>query len=183
MVKDAPFLNFVLAVVLVLALGWLLVIGKFILLPLASATILALMIHAATEALSRLPLLCRLPAFALRLGLLTAFALVVLLLYAVVASTVDDIVLRTPAYEENLRDIVSRIAAYFHIESGEAWQAIREATIDEIDLRQLALSVLGALTSTGVAVLITMVFTIFLLSERKSLAEKLEVAMRDRSNA
>ncbi|GGL92331.1 AI-2E family transporter [Pseudooceanicola nanhaiensis] len=183
MVKDAPFLNFVLAVVLVLALGWLLVIGKFILLPLASATILALMIHAATEALSRLPLIGRLPAFALRLGLLAAFALVVLLLYAVVASTVDDIVLRTPAYEENLRDIVSRIAAYFHIESGEAWQAIREATIDEIDLRQLALSVLGALTSTGVAVLITMVFTIFLLSERQSLAEKLAVAMRDRNNA
>jgi len=43
--------------------------------------------------------------------------------------------------------------------------------------------VLGALTSTGVAVLITMVFTIFLLSERQSLAEKLAVAMRDRNNA
>lgn len=180
--KDAPFLNFVLAVVLILAVGWLLVIGKFILLPLASAMILALMIHAATDALSRIPLVGRLPAFALRLALLTGFAAVVLLLYSVVASTVDDIVQRTPAYDQNLRDIVARGAAAFHIESGEAWQAIREATIDQVDLRQLALTVLGALTSVGVTVLITMVFTIFLLSERKSLGEKLSVALSDRSN-
>lgn len=58
--QGAPFLNLVLSLALVLMIGWLLVVGQSILLPIVLAIIAVYILTTAAQALGRVPIFRRL---------------------------------------------------------------------------------------------------------------------------
>ncbi|WP_375691116.1 AI-2E family transporter [Pseudooceanicola sp. LIPI14-2-Ac024] len=181
--KDAPFLNLVLAVVLMIAIGWLMFVGRGIVLPVFAGAIVAYVLLAATDDLARLPGFRRLPKLLIRLVLLLAFSAVLIAIAIVVAATVQDIVDATPTYQTNLNGWVDQIADAFEVDSYAVWDEIRAVTIDQINMQRLALSVLGGFTSLGVTVFLIVIYAAFLLAERQTFVEKLRVALHDRESA
>ncbi len=109
--KGAPFLNLVLALWLVLMIGWILVIGQPILLPIVLAIIAVYVLTTAAVAMERVPLIGRLP-LVMRHGLvLLGFTLAVLALALVVSVTLNQLVTVMPRYQENLETLASKVAA------------------------------------------------------------------------
>lgn len=106
--RNAPFLNLVVAVVVAIALGWLLVGKQAILLPIVMAVISVQFMVAAVEALGRLPILRHLRGFALRMLVLVALVLTLPGMAAVVAATVREIIALAPARAANLIALLKR---------------------------------------------------------------------------
>ena len=88
--RDAPLLNLVLGVVLAIALGWLLMIGQAILLPILAAVITVYIIVTASGALATLPGMRRLPITVPRFLVLLLFTLVVVVTITGIFSYYQD---------------------------------------------------------------------------------------------
>ncbi|WP_172298223.1 AI-2E family transporter [Pseudoruegeria sp. HB172150] len=177
--KNAPFLNLVLAVLLVIAVGWLLYVGQNILLPILTAVIAVYIIVTAADALGRLPVLRVLPIFVLRLLILAGFIIAILAFAVVIAATVRDIVEVAPAYQANLQNLVQQVSGRFDVDSQQLWDEFRDVTIGQISLQTVLLSVLGGFTSVGASVFLVIIYAAFLIGERGGFSQKIMAAMGD----
>lgn len=177
--KDAPFLNLVLSVILLVALGWLLSIGQSILLPIFIAVIAVYVMVSASAALGQLPFLRRLPAVFLRILVLGAFTVALLFLVAIVASTLREIAAVAPTYEANLRTIVEGVAGRLGLEEQHLWAEIRSATLDRIDAQRVVLAALSGFTSAGTTIFLVVVYAGFLMAERETFPLKVSAALID----
>ncbi len=166
--KNAPFLNLVLAVVIVIAVGWLLLIGRAILLPIVMAVISVYIMVSAVEALARQPVLRHLPVFLLRALVLAGFVISFIGLAIVLADTVREIIAVAPVYEANLIALLEGIAARFGLEVQTLWANLLETTVERIDLQAVALTALGGFASVGFTVFLVVIYAGFLLAERGS---------------
>ena len=181
--KDAPFLNLVLALVMVTCLGWLLYIGRGLLLPIFTAVIAVYVMHSLTEALQRVPLLKHLPEGLLRLLVLVLFTLVMVLFAIVVAATIRDISEVAPAYQANLEALLAQVASRYDMEVQEIWAEVRAVTIDRLDVRNLILRALGGFTSVGATVFFVVIYAAFLMAERQGFARKIATALPNEDTA
>jgi len=181
--KNAPFLNLVLAVILVIAVGWLLVVGRQIILPIVTAVISVYIMLSASQALGRLPLLRQAPPVLLRALVLVAFTVAMLGLAVVVAGTVRDIGETLPRYQANIDAMVAALAQRFDVEAQRVWAEIRAVTLDRFDLQQLLLAALGGFTSVGITVFLVVIYAGFLIGERGTFPAKISAALTDPESA
>ncbi|MCC5972870.1 MAG: AI-2E family transporter [Rubellimicrobium sp.] len=181
--KNAPFLNLVLAIVLVVLVGTLLLIGRSILIPIFTAVISVYVMTSASEALGRVPFLARLPDVLLRGLVLAVFILALIVLAVVVAATAREIAVVLPSYQANLERLVERVADRYNLETQVLWDEIRAVTLARIDLEYVVLSVLGGFTSIGFTVFLVMIYASFLMSERGAFPAKIATALPDRKSA
>jgi predicted PurR-regulated permease PerM len=182
-VRDAPFLNLVLATAMVLMVGWLLVIGRPILLPVVTAVISVYVLTTAAEALGRVPVIGRLPPFSRHLLVLLGFTLTLVGLALVVSVTLGELVRVMPAYQENLEALIGRVADTLNVDTHPTWDQIKRLSIDQMNLQALLLRVLGGITSLGFAVFLVIVYAGFLMGERGMFAAKLNAALPRRDQA
>lgn len=177
MIADhARFASIVLGIILACLVGWLLVIGKGLLLPIFAAVIAVYVLTTAAEAMGRVPVLGRLPIVLRRLLVLILFALAIAMLGLVIAVTVDQMLAAAPTYRSNLEAMSARLATFVGIDKEPTWEDIRAATIDKLDLRSLTSSFLGSLTNLGGSVFLVIVYAAFLMAERGTFAAKLMAA-------
>jgi predicted PurR-regulated permease PerM len=181
--KNAPFLNLVLAVILVIAVGWLLVAGRQIILPIVTAVISVYVMMSASDALARMPVLNRAPPLLPRALVLVAFSVAVLAFAVVVAGTVRDIGAALPAYQENIEAMVQALAERFELETQTLWAEIRAVTLDRIDMQQMVLAALGGFTSVGITVFLVVIYAGFLIAERGTFPAKISAALTDADSA
>lgn len=169
-------LNLVLGLALTLMVGWLLVIGKGIFLPVFTAVISVYILNSCTNAMGRQPLLGRFPAWVLRLVVLVAFTAVLLGIGLVFSVTVDQLLSVAPTYQANLEGLLVRATEVFALRSDPTWEEIQAATIERIDAQRLLGVLLASLTSLGGSIFLVVVYAGFLLSERGTFQRKLERA-------
>lgn len=180
---NAPLLNLALSIMIVIALGWLLFVGRSILLPIVMAVISVYIMVSAVEALARLPVLKHLPQLVLRVLVLTGFIVIVIGLAFVVAATVREIIFVAPNYQANLLNLVEGIANRLGLEAQAVWSSLLEMTVAKIDLQAVVLSTLGGFASAGVSVFLVVIYASFLLAERGQLPLKLSAALTTDENA
>jgi predicted PurR-regulated permease PerM len=181
--KNAPFLNLVLAVILVIAVGWLLVAGRQIILPIVTAVISVYVMMSASDMLARMPVLNRAPPILLRTLVLLAFSVAVLAFAVVVAGTVRDIGAVLPVYQQNIDAMMQALAQQFDLETQALWAEIRAVTLDRIDLQQLVLATLGGFASVGITVFLVVIYAGFLVAERGAFPAKISAALTDAESA
>ncbi len=171
----APFLNLVLAFALVLMVGWLLIVGQAILLPIVLAIIAVYILTTAAQALGRLPLVRRLPSVVLHGLVLLIFTLAVVALALIVAVTMNDLVAAMPRYQQNLEGLAVKVAALGGIEN-PTWDDIVEVTVGKLNLQAILLRVLGGVSSLGLTLFLVVVYSGFLIVEGRRFEARLAVA-------
>lgn len=181
--RDAPLLNLVLATALVLMVGWLLVIGRPILLPVMTAVISVYILTTAAEAIGRMPILGRLSLFIRHLIVLLGFAAALVGLALVISVTLTQLTRVMPTYQDNLEALIVKIADVLDVESHPTWEDIKTLSLDQLDLQGLLVRVLGGVTSLGLSVFFVIVYAGFLLGERHLFAAKLNAAFPRRGQA
>lgn len=162
--------------VLVVALGWLLWIGKPVLLPILAAVISVYVLSNAAASLGRLPVLSRLPEWARRTLILIAFAVAVLLLFVLVFNNLARVAAELPRYQSNLDELVTRAADLLGIEGEQIWENLRRATFDRINTGSLIAPALLSLRGFGTTLFLLVLYAAFFMAERSILARKLVIA-------
>jgi predicted PurR-regulated permease PerM len=167
------------ATALTLMLGWLLWIGKPILLPVFAAVISVYILSTAAASMQALPILGRLPAWARRGLILILFAIVVILLFILVINNLVQVVAILPQYETNLEQLITNNASILGIENEPTWENLRRATLDQIDVRAWMTPALLSLRGFGVTLFLVVLYSSFFIAERGVMARKVMIAMGD----
>ncbi|PRY92885.1 putative PurR-regulated permease PerM [Hasllibacter halocynthiae] len=166
-------------VLLVLLTGFLLALGKPVLLPILAAVIAVYVLVSASDALGRLPVVGRLPTAIRRFLVLLGFAAAVIALSGIVVDTIGRLVRAAPLYQANVERLVAQGADLLGIDERPDWGTIREATFGRFSLQRLVNGVLLNVTSIGGTVLLVIVYAAFLLAERGGFDARLAAALRD----
>ena len=175
--RNAPFLNLVLTIALVLMAGWLLVVGQSIILPIVTAVIVVYVLTTASEMMGRQPVLRQCPDYLRHLIVLLVFTAVLIGFVLVIQVTVGQIRSELPRYQANLQALIDRLADLGWIEDNPTLDDIVEVTLRRINLQSLFRSFLGGVTGFSLNFFLVALYAAFLLSERQSFQQKLKAAL------
>ncbi len=170
--RGAPFLNLVLAVALALMLGWLLVVGRSLLLPIIAATICVYVLTEAGRVMGEVPVLRALPPMLRLVILLFLFSLVFLALGLVVAATVDDFIAAMPRYQANLEAMSGRVAERLGLDLPPTWEEAANLLFAKVDLQATFIFLIGGITRFGLSAFLVVVYAGFIMAEWTTLAAR-----------
>ncbi len=162
---------------LTLMIGWILWIGKPVLLPVLAAVISVYILLTAAASMERLPVLGRLPPWARRAMILIVFAFVAILLFILVINNLAQVAAALPRYESKLELLVTRNASLLGIEDEPTWENLRKVTLDQLDFRSWIAPALLSLRSFGITLFLVVLYASFFIAERGAMARKVVLAM------
>jgi AI-2 transport protein TqsA len=160
--------------VLLLAIGWLLFIGRDIFVPVAFGALVVYVIVGLALLLARVPLVGGWMGPAVRHALSVAiigsvlFALVLLLM-----ANKERAVLLAPEYQQSLLATIQRWAVFFGIEDEPSWTTLRRDVLGQINLQRVLTTTLASFGQIIVTLIVVMLYATFLLIERRSFGAKL----------
>ncbi|MBM9594270.1 AI-2E family transporter [Roseitranquillus sediminis] len=171
--------NVTYATALAIMLGWLLWIGKPILLPVIAAIVALYILSAAASSIRRLPFLRVAPLWLLRTVVLIGFTLAAVAIFTLIATSFARVAAAIPGYEQNLDALIGRGANLVGIDDEPSWERVREATLDRISGTRMIAPVAASLRGFGVTLFLVVLYASFFVSERVQFERKLRLAMGD----
>lgn len=165
----------VLTAVLAVIIGWVLYIGKSILVPIVFAILVVYVIVGVNRLLVRIPWIgARIP-----LVLLSTFSVLVILLalsagVSLLANNVGRVIEMAPKLQESLLTQIQAGATWAGVEVAPTWTTLREGVFERVELQRLIGSTVTSVTSMLTGLAIVMLYVTFLLVERQAMARKLD---------
>lgn len=164
------FPQMVYGLALALMIGWLLEIGRPVILPVVAGLIIAYVVLGLAELFGRVP---GLPA-GLRYGLaILAIGLILVAIVWMVVTNVSQIAASLPRYQERVMTLTQVLAERFGFEREPDWQAIRSDILARIDLRRAVGLTVATASSITATFIVVVVYAGFILSEKNSFARKI----------
>ncbi len=173
----------VLSLFLAIMIGWLLLIGKGLLMPIVVAVLSVYVISSAANALGRWPGTRSLPDMLRKALVLLGFVAVLAVLNGVVILTARDLMAQAPAYQDNIEKLIVQAMRRFGIDGNPDWQAIRDVTIDRIDMQRLIGGMAGSVGAMVGGLVMAAVYAMFLTAEASGFGRKLAVALPGQDRA
>jgi predicted PurR-regulated permease PerM len=162
---------------LVIMLGWLLWIGKPVLLPVISAIIVLYVLSAAANWLGNVPVLRSAPSWLLRILVLVGFTAAIALLFFLFVTSFLRVASALPGYESNLNALVARAVIFLGIGEEPNWAILRESTLGRIDATRLIAPLVNSVGTFSVALFLIVLYAAFFFAERMYFASKLAIAL------
>lgn len=159
--------------------GWLLVIGKSVILPLVISVMLTYVLIGASKGLRQLPVLSLLPTWVSYLLALTLFGLALGSIGLISVSNLRDIAQTAPASEENVLNLLAGIGRTIGLQDAPTWETLREVTLDRLDVPNLSLALLSNVASAGGYIVLIGTYMVFMVAERGPLSDKIELLFPD----
>ena len=160
--------------VLLIAIGWVLHVGKEIFVPAVLGAVIVYIVVGLAEGLGRLPGLG--PVLPSRLRYLFSFAVIgaigVLFAYLLMANK-DRALALAPQYQQSLLAAIQGVAVHFGFEAEPTWATLRRDLLGQINLQRFFGSLLSSVGSIVVTLVVVCLYATFLLLERRSFATKL----------
>ena len=160
--------------VLLIAIGWVLHVGKEIFVPAVLGAVIVYIVVGLAEGLGRLPGLA--PVLPSRLRYLFSFAVIgaigVLFAYLLMANK-DRALALAPQYQQSLLAAIQGVAVHFGFEAEPTWATLRRDLLGQINLQRFFGSLLSSVGSIVVTLVVVCLYATFLLLERRSFATKL----------
>lgn len=169
------FRAIVYATVFAVLLGWVLYIGREILVPIVFSIMVMYVILGAARLLSRVPVIGPALPVQAHYALSTLLMLGALLVLGWLAmDSVDQLLARVPHYQSQLVALVQRGAALVGIESEPSWDGIRAAVLAHVNLQRLAGSTLGWAVGMIGGLTVVGLYVAFLMIERRHFDAKID---------
>ncbi len=160
--------------VLLVAVGWVLHVGKEIFVPAVLGAVVVYVIVGLADGLGRLPGVGSvLPS---RLRYLFSFAVIVavaiLFVYLMMANK-DRALALAPQYQQSLLAAIQGVAVHFGFDDEPTWATLRRDLLGQINLQRFFGSLLSSVGSIVVTFVVVCLYATFLLFERRSFETKL----------
>lgn len=163
--------SFAAGLVLVWIVGYLLIAGRSLLMPIVIAIFIWHLLNTANVSIKHLPVIGKhLPQWLCMILALLVLSVLVKILIDIIANNVNEVIAASSRYQENLTLIFNRIDAYFHIKI----LANFDSFLKGLSVQNLIANIYGVFTTiTGSAVLITL-YVVFLFVEQHFFQQKMD---------
>ncbi len=168
-----PFTRLVLGVALALMIGWILVIGRSVILPVVASVIVAYVVLGLSELIGRVPGLRRLPAGVRYLVAIVAIGLVLAEMFSLLVSNVGSVVALVPQYQDRILAVIQTVAGHLGIEGEQSWRTLRQDLLVYVNMQRLIGLTLGSAVSIAVSFLVVTIYAGFILLEKNAFAAKI----------
>ncbi|WP_137702636.1 AI-2E family transporter [Marimonas lutisalis] len=165
------------ATALAIMLGWLLWIGRPVLVPVIGAVISVYILSTAATAMRRVPLLGRLPDWVRRGIALLLFALGLSLLFILVINNLAQVATALTRYEANLNALATQLADLMGVTDEPTWANLQNIVFGEVHVRDWIAPALLQLRAFGVMLFLIVLYSAFFMAERGVMAQKLVMAL------
>ena len=167
-------LKFTCAVILATLLGWMLYVGRPVLVPIAFGIIATYVVFGLADLLRRIPYL----GVRLRAGLRYASAATLMLFTIYLSvdlllSDKDRLMALAPKYEATLLALLTKFAALLHIETEASWAALRRDLLATVDVQAIVTATLSSVSSLLAAIVVVLLYAAFFLIEHAKFRRKL----------
>ncbi|MEV8466257.1 AI-2E family transporter [Fluviibacterium sp. DFM31] len=159
--------------------GWFLVVGGGVLLPLVVAVMLTYVLIGASQGLRKLPGLSLLPIWFSYVMALTLFGLALVTISLIAVSNLRDIARTAPDSQDNILALAGRIGSMFGIEDTPSWDTLLALTLDRLDVPDMSLHLLSSVASAGGYVVLIGTYMVFMVAERGPMTVKIEMVLPD----
>ncbi|CAD6518830.1 Putative transport protein YhhT [Paraburkholderia hiiakae] len=175
--------TFTCVAVIAVITGWVLYIGRPVLVPIAFAIITSYVIYGLAEILRRVPHVGTRIRTGVRYWSAAALILVaVWLATELLLSDTDRMLAVAPKYEATLLALLAKITALFHLETEASWGAFRRELLATVNVQSLLTSLLGSLSSLMATTLVVLLYTAFFMVEMGRFRRKLSAVMRGKAD-
>lgn len=171
--------NITFGTLLVIMIGYLLIVGQNLILPILIALISVYILSAADTALANTPGIKVLPSFVRRLLLILVFVGLVALLTMLIISTVQQLVDEAPTYQENLQNLLNQVTRLLPVSMVPDWPTVQQTLLGQINISTMLNAVWTQLSSIGGTLFLVLIYASFLFGERAGFSNKLRMAIRD----
>lgn len=176
------FINLVLGVFLAVMIGWILVVGRPVILPIAASLIVAYIVLGLAALIGRVPGIGPLLPSPLRhLLALLAIGATLFLLVSMIITNIGQIIALIPQYQDRLLALIQAAAVEIGVETEPTWRTLREEVFGQINLQRAigtAVASVSAIVATFVTVII---YASFVLLERRVFDRKISRLSEDRA--
>ena len=183
--RSAGQARFFYGLALAVLIGFILYIGRNILIPLIAAAFLSFLIYTVKENFRRLPVIGKIiPNW---LGYILAFAVIfsiIFLFVEIIKSNVEDLVAAAPEYEERLRTVADDSIAFVRSLSflpadfiGNTLEQLRSQALGMI--QPLLSGLAGSARSLITSAVVIFLYTVFILVERGRIFKKISLLSTD----
>ena len=171
------------SVALLLMLGWLLIQGQAILLPVLVDIIAVYILTTAAEALVPVPLIGRLPRRFRRLLVLLGMSAAFLILASFITSNATAISYSIHGYRSNFDALQARFITLLGVNELPSWANLSERLLELFDATNLMPIALATVSNGGSMLIAAALYAVFILAELDSLPDKTLRAMGDAEQA
>jgi predicted PurR-regulated permease PerM len=168
------------AVALVVMLGWILYVGRGIIVPFVMALIVVYVVIGLAGLLESIPVVgLRIPRWARNMIAIVVIALVLWQIFALMIIDATQVAAVVPRYESRLLGIIQSITVRLGMEEEPTWTTIRDQVLGQIELGQLIGSTVSSISQiVGIAAVVVL-YAAFLLAEWAIFGSKLGRISRD----
>jgi AI-2 transport protein TqsA len=171
-VRD-PFQSLVYGAVLAMVIGWVLHIGKDVLLPIVFSVLVVYVIVGTTRLVARIPGLGRrLPTSVQYTVALMVIATALWFTFWLVVGNLSRALELAPTYQESLLGAIQRVATRFGVES-PTWATVRGSVLAQVNPQTLVAYALALVTSTASVLVLGVLYVAFLLIEMSTADRKI----------
>ena len=171
---------FAYATVLALAGGWILHIGRDVLVPLVFSVLVAYVIVGLAEQLARIPRLGPLLPERARYVLSVLVIMVALAGVAMlVVANFGAVVATAPKFQASRLDAIHAGAERLGMETAPTWGSLRQSVLGQLNLQRLLGSTVTSMLSVVATLIVVSLYVAFLLLERGAFPAKLANLSRD----
>ncbi len=148
-------------------IGWVLVIGRGIILPIVASLILAYIVLGLADLIGRLPRVGgRIPAPVRHVGAILVIAAALFAILSLILGNVGQVAARAPEYQARLLAAIQSGAVLLDIETEPTWETLRRDVLGQINLQQAVGIAVSSLSTIVATFTIVAIYTGFLLLER-----------------
>ena len=166
--------------VLALAIGWVLHIGKNVLLPIVFSVLVVYVIVGTTRLVERIPRLGnRMPTSVKYSLALLVMAAVLWFTFGLVVANLLKALELMPDYQASLLATIQDLSARFGIESEPTWATLRGSILSQISPQTMVASTLAFVTSTASILVLGGLYVAFLLMELSTTERKVAMLSDD----
>lgn len=160
--------------VLVLATGFLLHIGKDVLVPVVFGAIVVYIVIGMTHVLQKIPWLHRLLPIYLRyaLSILVIASAFFLIAYLIISNR-EQVLALAPQYNESLLNTIQKIAVALRIEKEPTWNTLRTDFLARVNIQRLLGSMVFSVSSIAFGIIVILMYSVFLFVECQSFPRKM----------
>lgn len=163
--------SFAAGLILVWIIGFLLIAGRGLLIPLVMAIFLWHLLNSINSGIQKVPLVGpRLPSWLSMVFSLLAVVILILILINIISNNVNDVLAVSSRYQENLLTIFNNIDERFHIKKFMDFNYV----IKSLSIQNMVVNIYGVFTTiTSSAILITL-YIVFLFVEQHYFIQKMD---------
>ncbi|PXW24833.1 AI-2E family transporter [Paraburkholderia caballeronis] len=162
------------AIVLATLIGWILHVGRSVLVPIAFGIIATYVIFGLAGLLRRIPYAGERLKAGLRYTIAaTLMVFIVYLSVDLLLSDKDRLMALAPKYEATLLALLTKFAAFLHIETEASWTAIRRDLLATVDVQAIITATLSSVSSLIATIVVVTLYAAFFLVEHAKFRRKL----------